>query len=226
MDAHFPHHHPDIFKFLIHLKNKYKWHYSKSRACVNMGDELNNSALSFHGIDPDGLSSGHELFQARECIKALSVLFPKMMLCESNHGSLAYRRAKANGMSKHYIKSYKDQVCAPKGWEWAPSFKLKSGNQTIFFAHYLGDAFKQAQARGMSVIQGHAHSEQYIKFCDTDNGIIFGAQGGCLINDRDPAFSYNKLTYKRPLLGIIVVVNGKPILERMELNEKHRWVGK
>ena len=55
-DLHIPYHHPDAFAFLKALKTKYKFDH-----IVNIGDELDQHAISMHEHNPDLYSAGHEL---------------------------------------------------------------------------------------------------------------------------------------------------------------------
>ena len=55
-DLHIPYHHRDSFEFLKALKKKYK-----PDLVVNIGDEIDCHALSFHDSNPDLPSAGDEL---------------------------------------------------------------------------------------------------------------------------------------------------------------------
>ena len=102
-DMHIPYHHPDTITFLKHLKEK----YNPTRV-ICLGDEVDGHALSYHDHDPDLPSAGDELRKALPIIKQVHDIFPVMDIIESNHGSLIWRKAKTNGIPKHYIKSYND----------------------------------------------------------------------------------------------------------------------
>ena len=95
-DLHFPYCHPDALDFLHKLKVKLQ-----PTRIICGGDELDYHALSFHDSDPDLESSGRELVLALGYVDTLHELFPKMELLESNHGSMFYRKAKANNMPRH-----------------------------------------------------------------------------------------------------------------------------
>ena len=77
---------------------------------VNIGDELDNHAMSFHDSDPDLDSAGVELKKGREVLQELATIFQVVYNVDSNHGSMAYRRQKAHGLPKHLILSYKDII--------------------------------------------------------------------------------------------------------------------
>ena len=112
-DLHIPYHHPDAFAFLKALKTKYKFDH-----IVNIGDELDQHAISMHEHNPDLYSAGHELEESKKHVKELEKIFPKMVLVHSNHSSLVYRRALKYGMPKAYLKHYNEFLGVGKGWEW------------------------------------------------------------------------------------------------------------
>ena len=88
-DMHIPYHHKDSMAFLRALKKKYKGF----DLVVNIGDELDQHAISMHDSDPDLPSAGDELKLAKTHVKELEKIFPDMTLVDSNHSSLVYRRA-------------------------------------------------------------------------------------------------------------------------------------
>ena len=87
------------------MKNKY---LEPNSIILNLGDEIDGAKISFHDKDPDlPFSPCEELEKSIERIAELQEIFPKMDLCESNHGSLIYRRQKWAGLPRQVIKSYK-----------------------------------------------------------------------------------------------------------------------
>ena len=50
-------------------------------------------------------------------------------------------------------------------------------------------------------------------------------QSACLINDDNYAFSYNNVNLKRPIIGTSLVIDSKPVLEPMVLDQNGNWVG-
>ena len=98
-DQHMPYHHSDMFRFLKAVKKEYN-----PDLVINIGDENDKHALSFHDSNPDLMSAGDELKATRKNIKKLEGIFPKQYICESNHGSLHLRKAMANGIPRDYIR--------------------------------------------------------------------------------------------------------------------------
>lgn len=222
-DQHFPYEHQDLISFLRAIKKKYN-----PDKVINIGDEVDYHAISFHDSDPDLLSAGDELNQAKTKLKELYKLFPTMDLVESNHGSLVYRKALANGLPKHVFKDYREILEAPKGYKWHHDLVVtdKLGNDIYFCHGKSNDVLKVSQSMGMSVVQGHYHERFEIRHWSSPKGIYFGMNVGCLIDNHNPAFKYNKLNLKVPILGVGLIINGCPILVRMILDKKNRWIGK
>jgi hypothetical protein len=130
-DQHFPYNHPDIIAFLKALKKKFN-----PDKVINLGDEVDLHAFSFHDKDPELMSPGDELKAAVRRLKPLYELFPEVDVCESNHGSLVYRRGKFAGLPTTVIRSYNDILEAPKGWRWHPEIVLEaSDGEPIYFCH-------------------------------------------------------------------------------------------
>ena len=75
-DQHIPYQHPQMLDFLKGIKRKYK-----PTRIINIGDELDHHALSFHDSDSDLPSAGDEHRLALKTIKEMEQLFPKMDSC-------------------------------------------------------------------------------------------------------------------------------------------------
>lgn len=221
-DLHAPYNHPDAINFLIELDKKYKFDF-----VANAGDELDFHAISFHDHDPDLLSPGHELEAAIKILEPLYKTFPEMKLAESNHGSLAYRKGKHFGLPRYVLKSYREVLNAPAGWDWQFEIKMQFPNgKCAFLNHAYGsNVLRASQERGASLIQGHVHTRFGIDYWANYDEIFFAAQAGCLIDDKSMAMAYNKTQTKRPLLGCLGIFNGVPKLLPMQLDKKGRWTG-
>ena len=221
-DMHLPYHHPDTVSFLAEIKKKYrpdKW--------VSIGDEADKHSMSFHESDPDLPSAGDELKLTIKKFQPIYKLIPNLDLVDSNHGSMAFRKALANGIPKAYIKSYREVLKAPKGWSWHSDLTLKMSNgEKVYFHHgKCADVLKASQTMAMSMVQGHYHERFKIEYWGNPNGLFWGLQIGCLINDKSLAFAYNKNNTKRPIVGMGIILNGLPKLLPMVLNKKGRWIG-
>lgn len=220
-DLHIPYHHPDSIAFLKHLKEK----YNPTRV-ICLGDELDKHALSYHDSDPDLPSAGDELRKALPVIKELFELFPVMDIIESNHGSLVWRKAKTFGIPKHYIKSYNDVLEVDDGWKWSFDLTLDLPNGQKCYVHHGKSAkvIQLSQQMGMNAVQGHYHESFKIDYWGNPNGLFWGMQCGCLIDDDSLAFSYNNVNIKRPVIGTGLIIDSIPVLEPMILDENGRWM--
>jgi predicted phosphodiesterase len=219
-DLHIPYHHKDAFSFLRALKDKYK-----PDMVVNIGDELDHHAISMHEHNPDLMSAGDELRNARHYIKQLEEIFPRMTIVHSNHSSLVYRRALKYGLPKDYLKSYNEFLGVGKGWQWVDDLTLTLSDGTrCFFTHGMSaDVLKVAQQYGMNTVQGHYHTKFSIGYYSNPDALIWGMQVGCLINQKSMAFDYAKNFKSRFIVGCGMIINGQPKLMPMVLNEDGQW---
>jgi hypothetical protein len=222
-DLHMPYCHIDALDFLHKIKKTLQ-----PTRIICLGDELDYSAMSFHDSDPDLDSSGRELLLGLGYIDTLHELFPKMQLLHSNHGSMAYRRARHAGMPRHLLKSYNDVLGVPENdWSWHGEIilKLPNGTKCKFVHGISSNILAASQSIGMSLVQGHHHSLFELRYWSAGNGLHFGVTSGCLIDDQSLAFAYNKLQVKRPLIGVTFIENSEPRLIPMAVDDDNRWVG-
>ena len=219
-DLHIPYHHPDSFDFLRYLKDKHK-----PTRVICLGDELDKHSLSYHDSDPDLYSAGHELEVSIAFIQELEEIFPKMDILESNHGSLVWRKAKTNGIPKHYIKSYNDVLGVGKDWRWHFDLTLDLPDGTQCYVHHgkASDVLKLSQAMGMSAVQGHYHTDLGARYWANPNGLYFGMQCGCLIDRESYAFAYSNVNIKKQLIGTGLIIDSLPVVEPMVLSPNGRW---
>lgn len=222
-DMHAPYNHPDALEFLAAIKNKYT-----PDMIIGIGDELDYQAMSFHDSDVDLPSAGQELELGQQFLREVEVLFPVMDLVESNHGSMAFRRAKAHGIPRHLMVSYRQAIFGlegGEGWNWHPRLTLTLSNgEKCVFVHTAGmDCLRNAEHLGMSLVQGHHHEKFEIRYSSNPEKLYFGMTVGCLIDDEALAFAYNKINLKRPLIGCAIIENGQPRLLPMVLEKGGRW---
>ena len=222
-DLHAPYHHPDALKFLAAVKRK-----MQPTMVVNLGDELDKQSLSFHDSDADLPSAGDELRLAIKFLHQLEKLFPKMIILDSNHGSLHIRKAKHHGIPLKYLATMNQIYEVGPGWKWVPDLTVKLPNgQEAYFVHGISkNGLKVTQQRGVCTIQGHFHTDFRIDYCGNPHNLLWSLQSGCLIDKRSLAFAYDKVNVNRPILGTSVIIDSQPILIPMVLNKQSRWVGK
>lgn len=221
-DLHIPYHKPGAIDFLKAVAKKYK-----PTKIICTGDELDNHSMSFHDSDPDLLGAGDELSKAIEDIKELYDIFPIVDLVDSNHGSMVFRKMKFSGVPLKYIRSMKEIIEAPEGWNWHKDYTYTMGNgQDLFVTHGLKKNSRQlAEQFGCSVIQGHYHEDASIHYSSSPRQLIWGCSAGCLVDDKSLAMEYNKSNMKRPILSCVVITNGIPQIIPMVIKEGE-WIGK
>ena len=223
-DLHEPYTHPDAYQFLKHVRNFYQ-----PDMVVQMGDETDGHAISFHDSDPNLDSAGVELEKAKLGLEKLHALFPNLLVCDSNHGSLIYRRAKAHGLPIQFIKKYRDILFPEHGspkWSWASAWVLNTPLGPVRFQHQVsGDIMINAAHERTSLVLGHEHGKFNITFHASSTALYFGAYAGCLVDRKSQAMAYGKLFPKKPIMGCLVITDGCPQLIPMLLGSDGRWVG-
>ena len=218
-DMHLPWEHPSSFDFLKAVKKAFA-----PELVINLGDEVDWQSLNFHGVSPDLPSVKDELKLVRSKVKKLEAIFPAMLLCESNHGALPFRRAFAAGISRHMVMPYESILEVGPRWRWAKEILL--GNR-ILFRHSFGKNIALCAKRyGMSLIQGHFHENQELHFFEVGSRSYFAASVGCLIDKNHEAFSYSHSNVFRPRLGVLLIKNGVPKLLLMRCRkDSGEWDG-
>jgi hypothetical protein len=218
-----PYQHRDTMAFLSAVKAKYK-----PTRVVMLGDLYDHHALSFHPSDPDLPSAGDELRRAIREAQPLYKLFPVADILDSNHDSLAFRKAKFHGIPVKYLTTYQKFFDTPKRWTWHNELIVKlPGGEECFFHHGISkNVAKVVRERGLCVVQGHYHTEFRIEYCGTPRHLLWGMNVGCSIDSKAMAFEYDKLNLARPVIGHGIIIDGQPKLLPMVLSGRHRWNGK
>lgn len=223
-DTHAPYHHIDTIRFLRAVKKKY---LNSSSLIMHLGDEIDGASISFHDKDPDlDFSPCTELIAAKKFISNLQKEFSKVYLCDSNHGSLVYRRAKKYGLPLMVLKTYQEILEAPK-YEWHEDYELSTNLGKIYICHGKSATYgKLAKEMSCSCIQGHFHGKFEITWHKTIRREIFNCFSGCLVDREHMAFSYGKNHLPKPILGCTIISKeGYPRLIKMEIVDG-RWTGK
>ena len=224
-DLHAPYTHPDALAFLRSVRDSYG-----PDMVVQVGDETDGHAISFHDSDPNLDSAGVELEKAKLVLEQVHELFPNLLVCDSNHGSLIYRRAKTHGLPVQFIKKYRDILFPKHGapaWSWADAWVLNTPLGPVRFQHQVsGDFMLNASHERTSLVLGHEHGRFEVQYAASSTALYFGAYAGCLIDSKSLAFAYGKLHRKKPILGCMVITDGCPSLIPMLMDSDGRWVGR
>lgn len=222
-DMHMPYCHPDTWAFLKAVKRK----YSPDKV-ICLGDEVDGHALSYHESDPDLDSAGPELEKAIRLLKPIYAMFPVCDILESNHGSLAYRKAKTAGIPRRYLKSYREALEAPAGWHWYFDLTVRMANgQDCYFHHgKTSSQGKLSQRQSQCAVQGHYHSKFHVTYWANSVALFWDAHAGCLADNKSLAMAYGKNSMEKGIVGCMVILDGVPQLVPMELTRSGRWTGK
>ena len=191
---------------------------------VHIGDELDFHAISNYDHDPDGKSPRDEFDLGMKDMKRLYKMFPEVKACISNHTARPYRRAYKYGIPQGFMKSYKELLEAPKGWDWKDKWEIDD----VRYEHGEGMAGKYAHIRAaeqnmQSTVMGHLHSNAGIGYIANPRFLIFGMAVGCLMDKDAYAAAYGVHLKAKPILGVGVVLRGIPVYVPMQLKRGGRW---
>ena len=221
-DLHAPYHHPDTLGFLQAVRKAFC-----PDLVVQLGDELDYHALSFHDSDPNLDSAGTELERGKQFLSELHVQFPDMLICHSNHGSMVYRRAKAHGIPVQMLKSYRDILLPNQrntGWSWAVNWRIPTPLGDVLFKHQTTGILTDAAHNSCNLVVGHNHGNFSVEYSASSSHLYYGCFSGCLIDKDALAFAYGKHSLRKPIIGCTVILNGRPMLIPMVLREDGRWI--
>lgn len=223
-DIHAPYQHPDTLAFLQAVKDKFG-----PDLVVNLGDELDYHAMSFHDSDPNLDSAGVELDKGAAFLNELYKTFPQVLVCHSNHGSMQFRRAKAHGLPVQLIKKYRDVIFPTHGapqWSWAHNWRVDTPLGPVLFKHQASGILTEAAHNQANLVVGHSHGNFSVEYSASSSHLYYGMYCGCLIDKDSMAFAYGKHSLRKPIVGCGVILNGRPILLPMVLRRDGRWIGR
>jgi hypothetical protein len=220
-DLQIPFHHKDSFAFLEAVKRTFG-----CDKVVSIGDEVDQYGLSRYNKDPDAMNAGAELELTKEYLQELYEIFPEAKACLSNHMDRVFKRALDAGIPRGYMRSIKEFMEAPSGWNWSRYWTIGG----VRYEH--GDACGGqrahrilAESNRTSTVIGHHHAFGGVDYISNGEEMIFGMNVGCLIDIDSVAFHYAKSARNKPTLGCGVVIGGVPAFIPMLLDRKKRWTG-
>ena len=188
--------------YVDHLKKMYKKH--KCTEVVHIGDVIDGHYSSFHVSDPDGMGGGTELEAAIKQVAELYKAFPHATVILGNHDRIVTRKAKMANLPSKWVRDYNDVLETPN-WEW----KIDHQIDGVLYQHGEGGTARTMMKHyGMSIVQGHRHSEMYIEYLHTVGGSHFGMQVGCGVDRSSYAMEYAR-AYKPQALGCGIVIDGE-----------------
>ena len=207
---HLPVEHPKAFEFLKELKKKYK-----PNVVMNLGDTFDVATPSRHGGNPDIYSASDEIELCRELVYKYTKLFPKMLICESNHTQRYYRWAKRSGLPMAIIKSINDIYGLPETWRFSPEWVL--GRTVYRHGQGCATAFTNACNNACNFVQGHLHSKLECQHRTAPFNAFFGATVGCLCDPKAETMKYGIYSKHRPVLGAVIIKDDSDV-ETIRMN--------
>lgn len=208
-DLHEPFCLDEYFDFVKEQKRKFN-----CSEVVFIGDIVDNHFASYHDTDPDGHGAGQELELAIERLKKWHNEFPDAWVTIGNHDRMMMRKAFSSGLSKRWIRDYKDVLEVPT-WKFVDEIELYG----VKYVHGEGGtARSRVKDELQSVVQGHLHTQSYVEWTVGSRYKVFAMQVGCGIDRHSYAMAYAK-TGRKPIIGCGVVLDyGKtPISVTMEM---------
>ena len=221
-DLHAPVYHKDTVKFLALLKKTYT-----PQRIFCTGDEINWESISYHEKNPDLPGALDELVLSRKALKPIMELFPKMEIMESNHGSLPFRKAQTVGLPSQILKTYREILQAPKGWNWHLSYVFNTKLGPVYMAHGKTSVVgKLSKNMAMNSIQGHYHSKCYINYWASPIGLYWDMNVGSMADDKHLAMKYGWNSVEKSIMNCGILINGIPRLQPMVLDRRGNWIGR
>lgn len=196
-DLHAPFTKEGYLKFCREQQEKYD-----CGTIIFIGDIIDNHYTSYHESDPDGYGAGEELDRAIDMISNWYHTFPKAKVIVGNHDRLVYRKAYSSGVSKKWIREYKDVLCT-SGWEFVENIELFGININHGEG---GTARNRIKSELQSQVQGHLHTQLYTDYLVGANFIVWGMQVGCGVDNKSYAMAYGR-HFRKPAIGCGVVLN-------------------
>jgi predicted phosphodiesterase len=207
--------------FVDFAKGVYKlW---KCDTVVFGGDLLDLHRISRHTSHPDSLGAKDEYEKAMKQVNLIYKAFPNVKAIYGNHDDRYYVEAgeKAN-IPSNMLKTIEQLTKSPRGWKWADKWTIDD----VLYIHgtaYSGTGAHLTAARNnlKSVVMGHLHTQAVVQYIASPDELIFAAVGGCAMDSNSYAAAYAQFRDKKPVVGCLVVLNGKTAyFEAMDLGKR------
>ena len=196
-DTHHPFEHSN---YLNHCKAVAKFY--KTTHTIHIGDGIDNHYASFHDTSTESYGAGEELQRAIDHLAPWHKAFPNTDYILGNHCRIIERKLNAGGINKKWMRNFVDVLGLDT---WRIHDEVIYDN--VLYQHGEGlTARKEIGHNGMSVVQGHRHTEGYVWYQRMKNKQYFGMQVGTGIDEKAYAFAYAK-HHPKPILSCGVVLN-------------------
>jgi hypothetical protein len=225
-DLHIPFHHRDSFHFIKAVIDKFT--VKDSTRVIFSGDEVDWASVSYHEKNSDLPSPSYEMLESIVYLQELYKIIPVATILESNHGSLLKRKIQSAGLPSKVLRSYNEIFEAPQSWVWVHDCTVRLSNGRLLYCHHglSKNALANSKTKSMNYIQGHFHSEFSIQYWNNGNKLFWSATASCLVDPEHIAFNYGKNSLMKPILGLVVIIEGHPRLIPMVLDKHKRWIGR
>ena len=222
-DTQAPFQHPDAYHFIHAVDQAFR-----CDTYVHLGDEVDQHTLSVKFTPSRRAMSGQdEAEKAMEFMKLLYKRFPLMKVCVSNHTERYLKKAQMAGIPDFFLKQIRDAYQAPDGWSWDYMHIIDG----IAFMHGMGVGGQYGHIKAMtknrrSTVIGHLANYAGINYLNNFEGeLLFGMNGGCLIDVDSYAMEYGRDCLDKPTIGTPVIINQVPIFVPMKMDKFKRWTG-
>lgn len=213
-DLQIPYEHQNALAFCQYLSR----HFGIPKENIlNVGDETDSYWGSLHPKSPEAkLTVGGELKVCKDKIRQWGEAFPFMKIAISNHGIRWVKKAAMAEIPSQLLRAYRDIIGAPEGWQWRDAWVIPTKNpfMMIHGTEYSGQnaTREMIKDKGMSVIHGHLHAHAQVVHVkhQRENGEFlhrWGCNTGCLIDETQFAFDYEKRNRFKPSIGCAVIYN-------------------
>ena len=111
---HAPYWHSKTAQFLKQVKQEIK-----PTIVVCLGDLADLHSFSRWPKNPNCMGPGDEVKAAKDCIRELASIFPRQLVCWSNHDKRIEKHAVTTGTPKELVKTWQEVFSPPAGWRFA-----------------------------------------------------------------------------------------------------------
>ena len=212
-DIHLPYTDRRYLQFCIDIAKKYN--------CTEFsftGDVIDSHFSSFHPTSTESQGAKYELDATIEQVKGWYEAFPNATITLGNHDLIIARKAEDAGIDKRFVRKLNEVLKCP---DWR--FEEKFVHDNVLYTHGTGCSgkgiIKRVHNWGVSIVQGHIHTQSFIDFTASLKDLKFALQCPTGIDYKSFAYGYAKFHTAKPILGCAVVLdNGRiPIIEPMTL---------
>ena len=204
-DTHLPFEHEHYLAFILRIQREFG-----CGTVVHIGDLVDNHAIHYHEVCPDGYSPVDEMrivdTKLIDWFKAFKG--QKVHLCRGNHDRLVDRKGKTAGLPSRVFKPFREIWSLPANWIDDFAFTIHG----VLFKHGTGLSGVHAHETAVrnnrqSTAIGHLHSVAGVEWFAGENDLVFGLSVGCGINRKIYAFDYGKDFERKPILGCGVITD-------------------